>query len=94
MLVSTTIGFVLALRHSQLRLRYLFYGFPRLSVTVLGVTCLCLLAITVVPMLAGLFSMGTLAPIQSGLLGLGTVGVVLLLSAGLKFLYRVPSVKP
>lgn len=94
MLVSTTIGFVLALRHSQLRLRYLFYGFPRLSVTVLGVTCLCLLAITVVPMLAGLFSMGTLAPIQSGLLGLGTVGVVLLLSAGLKLLYRVPSVKP
>lgn len=60
MLVSTTIGFVLALRQQKLHMLKLFAGFPRLSVAVIGVTLLCLLAITLIPMLAGLFAMHTL----------------------------------
>jgi len=78
MLVSTTIGFVLALRQPQLHLMKLFAGFPQLSVAVIGVTLLCLLAITFIPMLAGLFAMATLPAYFVLLMTSGTAsGVVL-----------------
>lgn len=91
MLVSTTIGFVLALRQPQLRLLNLFAGFPRLSVAVIGITLLCLLAITLIPMLAGLFGMATLPVLTSGLLMATVIGGVLILSQVSQYLYRVKS---
>ena len=60
LLVSSTIGFVLALRQPRISLPRLFAGLPGLSLMVLGVTALCLWAITAMPMLAGLFAMHTL----------------------------------
>ena len=81
MLVSTTIGFVLALRQPRLHGLKVFSGLPGLSVIVLGVTLLCLLAITAVPMLAGLFAMATLTPQGVLLLTLGTVVAVLVITA-------------
>lgn len=89
MLVSTTIGFVLALRQPKLRLLKLFAGFPQLSVAVIGVTFFSLLAITIIPMLAGLFAMATLPVETSGLLMAIVVGSVLVLSLVFQYLHRV-----
>ena len=60
LMVSSTIGFVLALRQPHVSLRRLFAGLPGLSLIVLGVTVLCLWLISAIPMLAGLFAMHTL----------------------------------
>ena len=60
LMVSSTIGFVLALRQPHVSLRRLFAGLPGLSLIVLGVIVLCLWLISAIPMLAGLFAMHTL----------------------------------
>lgn len=78
MLVATTIGFVIALRQPHLRFWRLWANFPRLSMAVLGVTIVSLLAITIMPTLAGLFSMATLPLGYSGaLISLTVLGVIL-----------------
>ena len=86
-LVSATVGFVLALRQSRFRPRQLIVGFPTLSLVVLGISVASLLAITALPILAGLFSMTPMALPQTILVMLITVGVVVLLTGGLQRLY-------
>lgn len=86
-LVSATVGFVLALRQSRFRPRQLIVGFPILSLVVLGISVASLLAITALPILAGLFSMAPMALPQTIFLMLITVGVVVLLTGGLQRLY-------
>ncbi len=86
-LVSATVGFVLALRQSRFRPRQLIVGFPILSLVVLGISVASLLAITALPILAGLFSMTPMALPQTIFLMLITVGVVVLLTGGLQRLY-------
>ncbi len=87
MLVSATIGFVLALRQPELHPMKIFSGLPRLSTGVLCVTFLCLLAITTVPMLAALFSMATLEPQSVLVVMLGTILIVLLLAVIMQRVY-------
>ena len=78
LLVSCTVGFVIALRQQRIHLLKLFAGLPTLSIGVLSVTLLCLYAITGWPSLAGLFAMASLSPDRVGLLVLVAVsGVVL-----------------
>jgi Ca2+-transporting ATPase len=88
MLVATTIGFVLALRHPRLRLWKALSALPVLSVTVLSVTLLCLVAITSIPMLARMFSMGTLPLTLTGLIALAVVGSVLIMTLVPQYLFR------
>ena len=91
MLVSTTIGFVLALRQSSQSLLQLFSRLPVLSMAVLSITLLCLLAITQISTLADMFSMATLMPVHVALLSLGTIATVVLISVLLSCLQRVPT---
>ncbi len=84
LLVSATIGFVIALRQSRMRMLRLFTGLPRLSMVVLGVTLVCLLAITRLPMLANLFAMTPLPLEQTGLLVLIAVGTIVLMTGGVQ----------
>ncbi|MEN9903194.1 MAG: hypothetical protein RL651_1858 [Pseudomonadota bacterium] len=86
-LVSATVGFVMALRQSRFLARQLIVGFPTLSLVVLGISVASLLAITALPILAGLFSMTPMALPQTILVMLITVGVVILLTGGLQRLY-------
>ncbi len=88
MLVSATIGFVLALRQTRLRIAQLFSSFPALSVSVLTVTLCCLLLITLSSPIAALFAMTTLPVTLSSLLTLAVVGCVLLLTMMLQAFCR------
>lgn len=94
MLVSTTIGFVLALRRPRLKLWRLLGGLPRLSIAVLAVTIVALFAITIMPSLAGLFSMATLPMLYIGGLLLFTVMGVIIISAILRPFGRISLNKP
>lgn len=94
MLVSTTIGFVLALRRPGLNLWRLLSNLPRLSITVLTLTMVALFAISILPSLAGLFSMATLPMLYSGGLLLLTVMGVIILSAILQPFGRIGLNKP
>lgn len=93
-LVAATMGFVLALRQPRLRLLKLFSGFPGLSVAVLGLTLTCLVLITGLPILAGLFSMAPSGVTQTGGLVLVTMATVLLLTAGLQQVLSLSLSKP
>lgn len=88
MLVATTIGFVLALRQTKLRMVALFSRFPPLSIFVLAVTICCLLLITMSSPVAALFAMATLPMAMSVLLTLAVVGCVLLLTMMLQAFCR------
>ena len=81
MLVSATIGFVLALRQSRTHMVQIFSRLPRLSVAVLAITWCCLLLITMNPPIAGLFAMATLPVMVSIFLFMGVVGGVVFLTA-------------
>lgn len=90
MLVATTIGFVLALRQPRLQLWKIFSGLPVLSISVLGITWLCLLSITSIPMLADMFSMGVLPLSLSSLIALAVVGSILIMALVPQYLFRKP----
>ena len=80
LLVSATMGFVIALRQPRVRILSLFSSLPKLSLIVLCVTLLCLLAITGLPMLANLFSMATLSLQQTSALVLTAVASIVLVT--------------
>lgn len=81
MLVSTTIGFVLALRHPRLQFFKVFTALPGVSLTVLAATVMCILIMTAVPFIAQIFDMGTLAPESGLILCVLTAVSVLLITA-------------
>ncbi len=84
LLVSCTVGFVMALRRSRLRWGQILTRLPRLSLIVLGMTLLSLLAISGVPLLAGLFSMQALPWHQTAALAIVAIGSVLTITAALQ----------
>ena len=93
LLVSTTIGFVLALRRQRLHYSRLFLCLPKLSVIVLGVTLAGLFLITGVPMLADPFSMSTLSLQQTGVLVLVAVVVTVFITGVMQKLQQVFTIK-
>lgn len=86
-LVATTLGFVIALRYPRVGWRSIALGWPALSVAVLTLTLLCLVAITMLPFLAGLFAMSTLGFVaMMQLVLLSVIGVVLLVALAQKLM--------
>ena len=88
LLISATIGFVIALRQPRIVLHQLFAGLPGLSLIVLGVIVLCLCAITTLPLLASLFTMSTLPLAMVIALMFAMVLTVAILSAVVFYGYR------
>ena len=93
LLVSTTIGFVLALRQHRVYVFRLFSRLPKLSVIVLGVTLAGLLSITGIPLLADPFSMSTLSLQQTGVLVLVAVVVTVFITGLIQQLQQAFAIK-
>ena len=85
-LVSTTIGFVLAFRRSRANKINVFDRLPTLSWVVLGLTLFCLLAITSLERISSLFGMSSLSPLLVIFIALATVLFVILMTEVAKFL--------
>ena len=91
LLVSCTVGFVIALRQPRIRVLKLFAALPALSIGVLSVTLLCLIAITGISPLAELFAMASLSPDRVGLLVLIAVSGVVLVNVFVQKIFKPAS---
>ena len=91
LLVSCTVGFVIALRQPRIRVLKLFAALPALSIGVLSVTLLCLIAITGISPLAELFAMASLSPDRVGLLVLIAVSGVVLVNIFVQKIFKPAS---